>query len=313
MSRKKTSGGSSAKWPAIAGKMTKLIKAAKVLKTVKLLKPIITIGSLGASVFVYSFSLGLWFSVGFVLMILIHELGHVAALRRRGFKASTPIFIPMLGAVIFAPNMGNRDDEAYMGYAGPLVGGAAAVLLLALTVALSHPPELLRVLTYTALFINVFNLIPIRPLDGGRVTQAVGMWFRYVGVLLLLALTLALKSPGLLVVWILVLSDYRMNRFLKAIIAWVIFVAMMLMEWGGIGQQQYLAVNIIDTILGTFFAVFYGAAAIAKIDDGVAIDERPSLTRAAKAAWLARYVALGAFLISAMVISSHYLPPKARP
>lgn len=299
-------------WPAAAGKSVKMLKFLKFLKTMKYVKVFVTIGSLAASVFVYSFRLGMWFSVGFVMMILIHELGHIAALKRKGFKTSAPVFIPMLGAVIFAPKLGNREDEAYVGYAGPLIGGIAAAVLLAATVSMSHPPALLSTVTYTALVINFFNLIPIRPLDGGRVTQAVGSWFKYAGVVVLLAVTIALKTPGLLIIWVLVLGDFRMNRYLRTVIAWVIFIAMMVMEWGHFGRPQWFWLNIFDTVLGMMFVLMYGVFAFTSSDDSIDDDERPQLSRQRKIAWFGLYVLLGVFLYGSMRISTHYLPPSAR-
>lgn len=306
---KKAKRESLSRYAPLVGKLTKV---TKVFKSLKILKPLVTVGSLGGSVFAYSFSLGLWFSFGFVLMLLVHELGHVAALRRKGFRASAPIFIPMLGAVIFAPNMGNRDEEAYVGYAGPLVGGAAAVVLLAVTVVLPHPPEILRLVTYTALFINVFNLIPIRPLDGGRVTQAVGPWFKWVGMMMLIGLTIVLQSPALLIIWILVLGDIQMHRKVRAGVSWFIFITMMIMELGSYGNHQGLVWTILDLILGWIMSMTYTVTALRRFEDPYVGDARPELGRGKKIYWFGMYVLLAVALIGFMLISGHYLPPKAK-
>src|SRR5689334_25375196 len=86
------------------------------------------------SVGAYSLIWGWSFAAGFVLLLLVHEMGHVIQLRREGVKASAPMFIPFLGAVISAKSLG-RDAaaEARVGLAGPVLGslGAAAVAALA--------------------------------------------------------------------------------------------------------------------------------------------------------------------------------------
>src|SRR3989344_3078328 len=114
-------------WPfVLLMKSTKLFKVVKMLKFTKIL---ITFFSMALSVFVYAFMMGPWFSIGFVLMLFIHEMGHVMALRHKGYPASAPIFIPMFGAVIFSPAFNNAEEEAYIGYGGPFIGGLAAVAL----------------------------------------------------------------------------------------------------------------------------------------------------------------------------------------
>src|SRR2546421_8651673 len=74
----------------------------------------------------YSFVFGWMFAVGFVALLLIHEMGHVIALRREGIKASAPMFIPFLGAVISAKSLGeNALAEARVGLAGPILAASA--------------------------------------------------------------------------------------------------------------------------------------------------------------------------------------------
>src|SRR5919109_1756807 len=104
-----------------------LAKFAAQLKTLLLLLPkakfLTTAGSMLVSIVAYQLLFGWVFSVGFVLLLLLHELGHVIQLRREGVKASAPMFIPFLGAVISARSLG--DDaaaEARVGLAGPILG-----------------------------------------------------------------------------------------------------------------------------------------------------------------------------------------------
>jgi Zn-dependent protease len=284
--------------------MTKLSKLAKVAKTTKVLQPLITFGTMIVSVFAYSFALGLPFAIGFVLMIFIHEAGHAIALRRKGIKASMPIFIPFLGAAIFAPSFGNRHTEAYMAFAGPLIGtlGALGLFTFAVIIPGSHP--LLLAIAFTALIINLFNLIPISPLDGGRITQAVGPAFKYVGVAALLALTLMLQTPGLLLVWVLVLNDARMRAGLRLFLGITLMTMAVTMMLTGIGEPQPFWVNIVDVVLMTIFNVLFFLR-WHKWDKELAPpdDDRPQLDARTRLQWFIAYAILTAFLVIMAVVT----------
>ena len=107
-------------------------------------------------------------------------MGHVIALRREGIPASAPMFIPFLGAVITAKSLGdNALAEARVGLAGPILGslGAAAV---AVAGALTGS-AFLQALAYTGFFLNLFNLLPVVPLDGGRAMAAMAPWMWFLG------------------------------------------------------------------------------------------------------------------------------------
>src|ERR671925_372745 len=100
------------------------------------LKVLTTSGSMLVSIVAYQLIFGWPFAVGFVLLLLLHELGHVIQLRREGVEASAPMFIPFLGAVISARSLG--DDaaaEARVGLAGPVLGSIAALVPLAIWLA----------------------------------------------------------------------------------------------------------------------------------------------------------------------------------
>ena len=128
------------------------------------------------------------FAVGFALLILVHELGHVFAMRHYGLSASPPIFIPFLGALI---NMRqppqNAKVEAVVGIGGPLLGTVGAFVPVALHFGLNLPPgspyaEVIHFLAYFGVLINLFNLLPFPPLDGGRITAALSPWLWLLGV-----------------------------------------------------------------------------------------------------------------------------------
>jgi Zn-dependent protease len=136
----------------------------------------------------YTLFWGWQFGVGLVLLLLVHEMGHVIQLRREGIPASAPMFIPFMGAVVAMKGMPkNAYVEAKVGLAGPVLGslGALATLLLAYQV----DSNLLKALAYTGFLLNLFNLIPVVPLDGGRAAAALhpGFWFAGLFVVALLA------------------------------------------------------------------------------------------------------------------------------
>ncbi|HSJ16786.1 MAG TPA: site-2 protease family protein [Solirubrobacterales bacterium] len=158
-----------------------------------------TSGSMLVSIVAYQLIFGWLFSVGFVLLLLLHELGHVIQLRREGVKASAPMFIPFLGAVISAKSMG--DDaaaEARVGLAGPVLGTVATLIPLGLWLATGE--EFWRALAYIGFLINLFNLLPVLPLDGGRAMAALSPWVWFAGFAGLIALTVFFPNPILLLV-----------------------------------------------------------------------------------------------------------------
>jgi Zn-dependent protease len=126
-----------------------------------------TLLSMFATVGVYWTVWGLWFAVGLVVSIYIHEMGHVAALRRLGIKASAPMFVPGLGAFVRMKQLpASPHEEARVGLAGPVWGLFTALACAA--VALAMGSAYWSALAVWGARINLFNLIPVRPLDGGR-------------------------------------------------------------------------------------------------------------------------------------------------
>jgi Zn-dependent protease len=114
----------------------------------------------------------------------------VIQLRRDGIRASAPVFVPFLGAVVGMKQM--PDDalmEARVGLAGPILGSAGAAVCLAIAVAANSP--MLRALAYVGFLINLINLVPLVPFDGGRAMAAMapGLWFVGLGVMLVLLLS----------------------------------------------------------------------------------------------------------------------------
>ncbi len=141
-------------------------------------------GSMILSIGAYALIYPWWFSVGFVLLILVHECGHLLAAKRIGLKVGAPVFIPFMGALIAlkeAPR--NAWIEAQVGIGGPLLGAAGAAACYGLFVLTGNP--VFRALAYTGFFLNLFNLAPIGFLDGGRVVTALSPWLWLVGTVIM--------------------------------------------------------------------------------------------------------------------------------
>jgi Zn-dependent protease len=185
---------------AVVAKFGVAIKA--LLVALPNLKLLVTAGTALVSVAAYSIFFGWWFAAGFVVLLFVHEMGHVIALRREGIKASAPMFIPFMGAAIFTRSLGdNALAEARVGLAGPILGslGAAAVAVVGELTGSS----LLIALAYFGFFINLFNLLPVIPLDGGRAAAAMSPWMWFAGLGVMVALVFL--NPGNPILLIIVL------------------------------------------------------------------------------------------------------------
>lgn len=181
---------------AVVAKFFTAIKGAVLL--LPKLKLLTTAGTALVSVAAYSLFWGWTFALGFVVLMFIHEMGHVIQLRREGLKASAPMFVPFLGAVVMAKSLGeNALAEARVGLAGPVLGTAGAAGCLALAEATNS--DMLRALAWVGFFLNLINLIPVVPFDGGRAMAAMApaMWFLGLGALV--ALLLITQNPFLLI------------------------------------------------------------------------------------------------------------------
>jgi Zn-dependent protease len=188
---------------AIAVILAKLgAKAKLLLVALPKLKLFTTSASMLVSIVAYQLIFGWAFSVGFVLLLLLHELGHVFQLRREGIKASAPMFIPFLGAVISAKSMGDdAGAEARVGLAGPILGSIATLVPLGIWLATGS--HLWQALAFIGFFINLFNLLPILPLDGGRAMAALSPWVWLVGLAGLVAMAFFFPSPIVLLILLL--------------------------------------------------------------------------------------------------------------
>jgi Zn-dependent protease len=184
-----------------------------MLKTLLLLlggakagKALLTSGTMLLSIATYALFWGWPFAVGFVVLIFLHEMGHYVAARQRGLDVGAPTFIPFVGAWVELKKLPhNAETEAYVGLAGPVAGTAAS--LLCYEVGRYLDSQLLIALSYAGFMLNLFNLLPLAPLDGGRVTQVISPKLWLVGAPLLVTLFFWQPSPMYLLIALLALPS----------------------------------------------------------------------------------------------------------
>ncbi len=180
-----------------------IIKFGAKLKGLLLLLPKLKLFTTSATMLVsvaaYALIWGWSFAAGFVLLLLVHEMGHVIQLRREGIKASAPMFIPFLGALVAMKELPkDAAAEARVGLAGPVLGTLGALVPLGLWAITGN--ELFQALAFVGFFLNLFNLLPVLPLDGGRAMAALSPWMWLVGYGLLIAATIVFPNPIMLLI-----------------------------------------------------------------------------------------------------------------
>ena len=181
---------------AIVALLAKLKALLLILGQVKLLA---TAGTMLVSVVAYATIWGFSFALGFVILLLVHEMGHVIALRRAGIKASAPMFIPFMGALITARSLGEDAlAEARVGLAGPILGSLGAAVCVVIWQITGH--DYWRALAFTGFFLNLFNLLPVVPLDGGRAMAAMAPWMWFAGFAGMIALAVIFPNPIILII-----------------------------------------------------------------------------------------------------------------
>jgi Zn-dependent protease len=163
-----------------------------------------TVGTMLLATGVYAIVFGWRYAVGIVAMLFVHEMGHYLAARQRGVDVGMPTFIPFVGAWIeLKQRPHDAETEAYIGLAGPMLGTVGAIG--AYFLARNYGTSWLLAVAYTGFFINLINLIPLPPLDGGRVTAVLSpriwllgvpiigamLWFHFSMILLLVAILAA--------------------------------------------------------------------------------------------------------------------------
>ena len=189
-------------WGPLAVLAAILFKFKGVALAIFKFKVFTTSASMLVSVGAYALIWGWKFAVGFVLLLLVHELGHVLELRRQGVPASAPLFIPFMGAVVGMKQMpADAWKEAQVALAGPIVGSLGALGVWLAGEALDS--DLLIALAFTGFLLNLFNLLPIVPLDGGRAVAAIHPVLWAIGLAGLIGLTILAPNPILLIILVL--------------------------------------------------------------------------------------------------------------
>lgn len=163
-------------------------------------------GTMLLSLAVYASIWGWRYAAGFIGLLFVHEMGHYLAARQCGLNVGAPTFIPFVGAWIALKDQPHDAEvEAYVAMAGPLIGtiGALATYL----AGRQLESNVLLAIAYAGLFLNLFNLLPVSPLDGGRITAVISPRIWLIGAPLMLAITLYRPSPVLIMVCILSLPQ----------------------------------------------------------------------------------------------------------
>jgi Zn-dependent protease len=220
--------------PAVAALLAFAAKFKAILLLLPKLKLLTTSGTMLVSIAAYTVIWGLPFAAGFVVLLFVHEMGHAIQLRREGVKASWPVFIPFMGAVISARSLGgNALAEARVGLAGPVLGSIGAAACIVISQATGN--DIWRALAFTGFFLNLFNLLPVVPLDGGRAMAAMTPWMWIAGLVAMVALAIVFPNPVILIITVLAgIETYRRLQQRRA---------------GGAAMQSYYKVRPVDRAL----------------------------------------------------------------
>ncbi|KZE69336.1 hypothetical protein AWM68_03465 [Fictibacillus phosphorivorans] len=206
-------------WTILAGVglflMSKLKWVFGLLKLGKFATLISMFISLGA----YAAFYGWKFAVAIVYLIFVHEMGHLVAAKQKGIKTSPAIFIPFMGAAIGMKEMPkNAKDEAYIAYAGPLFGLLSFLPAVFLYETTEQP--FWGLVIFLGALINLFNLFPVSPLDGGRIVGVLSTKIWFIGLLIVIPYLFISPDPiifliflfGILTWWKRVREDFEQNK-----------------------------------------------------------------------------------------------------
>lgn len=302
-----------------------------VIKSLKYAKYVLTIISMALSSLLYGFAYGSWaFAIGLVLLIFVHEMGHVIAMMKKGMKTSAPVFIPFLGAAVFCEPTKDRDKEAYIGYGGPLIGtiGAVACILFAISIEGDlKTATIFHLLGNVGLMINLFNLIPARPLDGGRILYILGDKMIYIGVPILLYLAFITQDVFLIVISLIAAYDGKIvsGRLALFMVGLCSLYEVFLLIFFPLSVPWVDVVIVLS--LTTFTVIcFYSSLFFAKgeiiyeeleeTDDisktGGLLDCEENRTTKNKIKWVVCYIVIVVGLFALMAWHSQYLPKEVR-
>lgn len=182
----RTAGGILVTLLALGAKFKSILLAVAGLKWLIFApKILLSFGSIIASVWLYALFWGWKFGIVFVALLAVHELGHYLTFRNFGIPASLPLFIPGLGAFVSSPMSKDPARNAIAAIMGPVFGVLASAVCWGYGLATGEPFWIAA--AYVGFFLNLFNLIPAYPLDGGRVAGAIDARLWLIGVAIIVA------------------------------------------------------------------------------------------------------------------------------
>ena len=200
------------RWGPIGIALAFLIGKGKLLLPVLKFAKLGTLLSMLLAIWLYATIWGAPFAVGFVLLIFVHELGHALVMRQQGIPAGAPVFIPFVGAVIAMRGIPrNAWVEALVGIGGPVLGSVGA--LVCFLIGQATGSLFWYALASTGFLINLFNLLPISPLDGGRIVGVISRWLWLVGYIVGIAIFLVTFHPLLFL--ILLFGLFSLGRVIR--------------------------------------------------------------------------------------------------
>ncbi len=187
-------------WLAVIGVF--LLTKAKWLLVLLKVGKFATLASMFVSLWAYAIFFGWKFAIALVYLIFIHEMGHLIAAKLKNIPTSPAVFIPFLGAAIGIDpkKIANAKTEFFVAYGGPLAGLISIIPAFALYTTTGDPYWAL-VIQLGAL-INLFNLFPVSPLDGGRIVSVLSPNIWLVGLLVLIPILFISPDPILILIFI---------------------------------------------------------------------------------------------------------------
>ncbi|HEX7833298.1 MAG TPA: site-2 protease family protein [Thermoanaerobaculia bacterium] len=169
-------------------------------------------GSFVVTIAAYATQFPLGVVIGFVVITLIHEIGHAVAIRAKGLRAGFMVFVPFIGgAVTLKDQPRTAYDDAIIGLAGPFAGTLASLVCLQIYKWTADPLWLL--IACMGFMINLFNLVPIGMLDGGRISAAVSKWMWIFGGGVII--WKIIDQPNPLIILIAVLAAFQVYASLE--------------------------------------------------------------------------------------------------
>ena len=167
-------------------------KALALFKISWLLSPLLSIG-------IYAMFWGWPYAIAIVLLLFIHEMGHWIWMKALGLNPKAPVFIPGIGAYVAMTKLPpDQTTHAWVALAGPLIGGIGSAALY--TAGVYNRNGWCMAAGSTGFFLNLLQLVPAKPLDGGFIIQAVSRWLLIPGTMILVALAFVFHSILLLII-----------------------------------------------------------------------------------------------------------------